>query len=180
MVEGLPKEKGASLVVQWLRMPCNERDTGSIPGPGRNQCWGAIKSGHLNYWAHTLQRGKLVHPDPVLHKRSHLSEKPTHQWRAAPLTATRERPRAATRPSRARKKMSRKGDEWNTRGWVRRSLSLPSRSQLWTNPLHLGSHVLLTWRQAARLPFSVQNFQFPWYSVSREHHSNMEFLRVHI
>ena len=47
-----------------------------------------------------------------------------------PLAATRERPRAATRPSRARRKMSRKGDEWNTGGWVRRSLGLPSRSQL--------------------------------------------------
>ena len=43
---------------------------------------------------------KPVSSEPVLHKRSHHNEKPTHHDRVAPLAATREKPGQQGRPSR--------------------------------------------------------------------------------
>ena len=51
--------------------PANVGDLGLIPGLGRFHMWGATKPECHSYWKwHTL--------DPVLHKRSHQNEKPTH------------------------------------------------------------------------------------------------------
>jgi len=44
------KNKGASLVVQQLRIPpANTRDTGLSPGPGRSHMRRAVKPMHHNY-----------------------------------------------------------------------------------------------------------------------------------
>ena len=100
---GLSKEKGACLVVHWLRMPCNARDIGSIPGPGRNQCWGIINPGasttestHGNYRSWCTQ--SLTSTREVTAMRN-----PHTEEEQAPLVATRESPQAATRLSISKK-----------------------------------------------------------------------------
>ena len=71
----LKKEKpwdGTSLLVQWLSLPANAEDTGSIPGPGRpHMLW--------SNWAHVPQLLSSHTLEPVLcNKRSCYNEKPAH------------------------------------------------------------------------------------------------------
>ena len=83
---------GTSLVVQWIRICCQCRDTSSIPGPGRSQCHEATKPLYHNYWrpltlwskshsywAQVLQLLKPTCLKPRLgNKTSHCSVKPMH------------------------------------------------------------------------------------------------------
>ena len=63
---------GASLVVQWLRVPANAGDTGSGPGLGRSHA-----EERLGPWATTTEPARL---EPVLrNKRGHDSERPAHR-----------------------------------------------------------------------------------------------------
>ena len=78
--------------------PANAGDTGSSPGSGRS---------HMpqSNWARVPQLLKPECLEPVLrNKRSHCSEKPTHQnEEQPPLTATRESLHAATKTQRSPK-----------------------------------------------------------------------------
>ena len=59
-------------------LPANAGDTGSTPGQGRS---------HMP-WSNEVHMPQVLKPaclEPMLHKRSHCNEKPTHgNWRVAP------------------------------------------------------------------------------------------------
>ena len=104
----------ASLVVQWLRIRLPMQGTWVQALVWEDPtCHGATKPMHHNYWACALEPAshnywacmpqllKLTCLEPVLHKRSHRSEKPMHRnEEQPPLTATKayaqqQRPNAA-------------------------------------------------------------------------------------
>ena len=81
--------------------PCNARDTGSSPGPGRSHnptCCTVTKPVSHN-WAHTLWLLKPTCLEPELHhERSHRGEKSGHHNEEQPLLSpTRACPSAATK-----------------------------------------------------------------------------------
>ena len=99
---------GSSVV---KNLPVNAGDSGSILGLRRfyichretkpmyhNYSACAWEPRNQNYWAHVPQL-----PEPVLHKRSHHSEKPAHCKEEHPqLAATREKSTQQWRPSTAK------------------------------------------------------------------------------
>ena len=85
--------RGASLVVQWLRIRLPMQGTRvralvqedptchRATKPVCHNYWAcALEPASHNYWAHTPQLLKPTHLEPVLrNKRSHCSEKPMHR-----------------------------------------------------------------------------------------------------
>ena len=78
--------------------PANGGDMGSIPDLETKI---PHTTGQLSPCAHLL---KALHLDPVLHKRSHSSEKPAHRsWRVAPTHCNQGRPaRSHEDPARSK------------------------------------------------------------------------------
>ena len=109
----------ASLVALWLRirLPMQGTRVQALVWEDPT-CRGATKPVRHNYGAcaleptrhnHRAQVPQLLKPthlEPMLHnKRSHHNEKPVHRNKEQPLlAATRESPRAATRPNAAKNK----------------------------------------------------------------------------
>ena len=92
------KEKGISLVVQWLRIHLPMQGTWVQALLQENTtCRGVAKPVRHNYWAHVPQLLKPACLEPVLcNKRSHCNEKAVYHNEEYPLlAATRESPRAA-------------------------------------------------------------------------------------
>ena len=90
---------GASLVVQWLRIHLPiAGDTGAIPGPGRFHLpWGS--------WTRAPQLLKPTCLEPMLHKRNHRKEKPTHRYEEWPRSLQPEKALTQQqRPSTAKNK----------------------------------------------------------------------------
>ena len=109
-------DSGASLVAQWLRnhlpmlgtrVQAVVREDPTCRGatkPVRHNYWAcALEPTSHNYWARMPQLLKPACLEPVLHsKRSHHNKKPAHhKEQESPLTATRERPCAATKTQRS-------------------------------------------------------------------------------
>ena len=105
----LKKKKGFPGGAVVGSLPANAGNMGLSPGPGGSHMprssWAcAPQLLSLRSRTHEPQQLKPVHLEPVLHKRSHRNEKPTHrneEW--PPLTTTRESLRAATKIQRSQK-----------------------------------------------------------------------------
>ena len=71
--------EGASLVAQWLRIHLLMQET-QVRALVREDptCRGATKPASHNYLAHVPQLLKPARLEPVLHNKSHDSEKPAH------------------------------------------------------------------------------------------------------
>ena len=83
-----------SLVVQWLRIHL------PMQGP-QVRSWFREISGQLSLYATTTEPVQL---QPMVHKRSHCSEKPTHRNKEEPLlAATTENPLAAAKAQCSRR-----------------------------------------------------------------------------
>ena len=67
--------------------PCNAKDTGSIPGPGRSHIVQActLEPASHNYCTHVPQLLKPEHQEPVLcNNRIHGNEKPHAETESSP------------------------------------------------------------------------------------------------
>ena len=90
-------------------LPCDARDTGSIPDPGRSHVAGQLPhASKLLSQCSRASKLKLRKPscrEPVLcRKRSHGNEQPGYCNREAPLTSSRESKHAATNTHCSQKK----------------------------------------------------------------------------
>ena len=86
--------------VQWLRiwLPMRRTWVWSLVWED-SMCHGVTKLVCQNYWAHAPQRLKPTCPRACIPQQEKTPKCETHasQWRVAPLDATRESPRTATK-----------------------------------------------------------------------------------
>lgn len=91
------------MVQQFKNLPDNAGHTGSNPGPGTKipHASGQLSPVRHDYWAH--QRATTEAPAPILHKRSHHSERPAHRDEEGPRSPRREKARAAVKTLHSQK-----------------------------------------------------------------------------